>query len=93
MVGFQYLDCNSGVGGPPRRVQLELDEPFKVVVAAIRKVKTSPKTPLSIPCYSEMGGMEIVDISVINCLVGRIEDRGEWVIIDRTAGLAQADFS
>ena len=71
----------------------ELDEPFKVVVAAIRKVRTSLKTPLSIPYYSEMGGMEVVDISVIKCLVGRIEDRGEWAIIDRTAGLARGDFS
>lgn len=77
----------------PAVAELELDKPFKVVVAAIRKVKTSLKTPLSIPYYNEMGGMEIVDISVIKCLVGRIEDRGEWAIVDRTAGLAQADFS
>ena len=77
----------------PAIAELELDKPFKVVVAAIRKAKTSLKTPLRIPYYSEMGGMEIVDISVIKCLVGRIEDRGEWAIVDRTAGLAQADFS
>ena len=77
----------------PAVAELELDEPFKVVVVAIRKVKMSLKTPLNIPYYSEMGGMEVVDISVIKCLVGRIEDRGEWAIIDRTAGLAQANFS
>ena len=77
----------------PAAAELELDEPFKVVVAAIRKVRTSLKTPLSIPYYSEMGGMEVVDISVIKCLVGRIEDCGEWAIIDRTAGLARGDFS
>ena len=77
----------------PAATELGLDEPFKVVVAAIWKAKTSVKTPLHIPYYSEMGGMEVVDISVIKCLVGRIEDRGEWAIVDRTAGLAQADFS
>ena len=77
----------------PAVAELELDKPFKVVVAAIRKVKTSLKTPLSISYYNEMGGMEIIDISVIKCLVGRIEDRGEWAIVDRTAGLAQANFS
>ena len=52
----------------PAVVELELDKPFKVVVAAIRKAKTSLKTPLDIPYYSEMGGMEIIDISVIKCL-------------------------
>ena len=33
-----------------------------------------------------------VDMATLMCLVGRIEDRGQWVIVNRSGDLARAEF-
>ena len=33
--------------------------------------------------YSNLGGLEFIDLSTIVCTVGRVFDRGTWYIIDR----------
>lgn len=43
--------------------------------------------------YVEHRRTEVVDITTIQCLVGRFEDRKEWVIIDRSGDLARASFT
>ena len=42
--------------------------------------------------YKELGGLEAVDVGLIQCVVGRIFDRGKWVIVDRSGERAHADI-
>jgi hypothetical protein len=41
--------------------------------------------------YDKLGGHEIIDASTIMCVVGRVHDRGQWYIIDRSGSLAHID--
>ena len=47
---------------------------------------------LDIHCYTQMGRYEVVDMKNVQCLVGRVLDRGQWAIIDRSGGLARAMY-
>ena len=40
---------------------------------------------------NEDGYTELIDISAIQCLVGRVFDRGWWTIMDRSGKLARAE--
>ena len=42
--------------------------------------------------YKQLGGLEAVDLGLIQCVVGRIFDRGKWVIVDRSGERAHADI-
>lgn len=67
---------------------------------------TRPRRPTStapgqnaahrIPYYKKLGSIEVVDIQMIKCVVGRVQDRGRFGIIDRsgmvpTVGYADED--
>lgn len=59
--------------------------PTTFLLAIIRKaVITSHHPTLNIHYYDKMGPLEVVDITTIPCLVGRVYDRGQWGIIDRS---------
>lgn len=47
---------------------------------------------LDIHFYSRMGALDIVDITTLQCVVGRVRDTqpGTWGIIDRSGTLARA---
>ena len=47
---------------------------------------------LDIHYYTHTGRYEVVDIKNVQCLVGRILDRGQWAIVDRSGGLARAFY-
>ncbi|KAI0819220.1 hypothetical protein BC628DRAFT_1333506 [Trametes gibbosa] len=47
---------------------------------------------LDIHYYKKLGALEIVDISTIQCVVGRVQDRGRFAIIDRSGSLARAIY-
>jgi NADH:ubiquinone oxidoreductase subunit F (NADH-binding) len=66
----------------PSAQQLDLDEPTTVIVALIREVKTTLKN--GIYYYKDFGVEEVVDLSALQCVVGRVQERGEWAIIDRS---------
>ena len=66
---------------PPTQ-RLNLDEPTTVIVALVREVKTTLRN--GIYYYKDFGVEEVVDLSTLQCLVGRIWDRDEWAIIDRS---------
>jgi hypothetical protein len=66
----------------PSAQRLNLDEPTTVIVAAIREVKATLRN--GIYYYKNIGVEEVVDLSTLQCVVGRIWDRGEWAIIDRS---------
>ena len=68
--------------GLPSAQRLNLDEPTTVILALIREVKATLKN--DIYYYKDFGVEEVVDLSNLQCVVGRIWDRGEWAIIDRS---------
>ena len=42
--------------------------------------------------YKEFGADEVVDLKTVQCVVGRVKNRGEWFIIDRSDNVvAQVD--
>jgi hypothetical protein len=47
---------------------------------------------LDIHLYSSEGALHIIDITSLQCLVGRIKDRKSWAVIDRSGSLARAFY-
>jgi hypothetical protein len=47
---------------------------------------------VGIPYYSKVGPPEVVDLQSIQAVVGRVQDRGNWFILDRSGPLANAEF-
>jgi hypothetical protein len=66
----------------PSARRLNLDEPTTVIVAVIREAKAKLKN--GIYYYKKFGVEEVVDLNSLQCVVGRIRDRDEWAIIDRS---------
>jgi len=75
---------------------LGLLEPTSVILAAIRNCTLEPNDAqsdtLDIHYYTQNGRLEAVDITCVQCAVGRVKDRGRWAIIDRSGSLARALF-
>ncbi|KAF9472199.1 hypothetical protein BDN70DRAFT_887261 [Pholiota conissans] len=42
--------------------------------------------------YKQDGPIEVVDLNAIQCVVGRVHDRGKWAIIDCSGAFAQAEI-
>jgi hypothetical protein len=80
----------------PKSKELKTNEPQDVCLAVIRQVHaTLPNAqgvPL-IPFYSQSGALDPVDIKSIQCVVGRVEDRGRWGLVDRSGPLAHVVFA
>ncbi|KAF9042392.1 hypothetical protein BJ165DRAFT_1486944 [Panaeolus papilionaceus] len=53
-----------------------------VILALVREAKV--KTVSNLPCYKELGALEVIDLATIKCVVGRVHDRKHWYILDRT---------
>ena len=66
----------------PSSQRLNLDEPTTVIVALIREVKATLRN--GIYYYKNFGVDEVVDLNALQCVVGRIRDRDEWAVIDRS---------
>jgi len=69
-----------------------------IILAAIRNCKIRDPGPsdlegLDIHLYSTMGGLDVIDVTSIQALVGHVEftvDGGGWALIDRSSSLARA---
>ena len=70
----------------PSAQKLHLAKPTTVIIAVIWEVKAKLKD--GIYYYKEFGLDEVVDLETIQCVVGRIQDRGEWALIDRSDSVA-----
>jgi hypothetical protein len=70
----------------PSTRKLHLAEPTTIIVAVIREVKA--KLTDGIYYYKEFGVDEVVDLETIQCVVGRIQDRGKWALIDWSDSMA-----
>jgi hypothetical protein len=76
---------------PPMQ-QLARFEPETVILASIKNCPIERRNDLDMPYYQkEDGAIDLVDIATIQCLVGRIFDRGWWVIIDRSGQVARTE--
>jgi hypothetical protein len=65
-----------------------------IILAAIRNCHLDDVDPqlqgLDVRFYSSEGPLHVVDITSVQCSVGRIRDRNQWAIIDRSGTLARA---
>ncbi len=63
----------------------------KLLLAVIRtcSIETSDER-LDLHFYKQHGRTEVVDLTTIQCVVGRILDRGRYAIIDRSGTLSRA---
>jgi len=76
----------------PATQDLRLDSPETVILASIKNCPIEHHNDLDMHYYRNVDGYtEIVDIAAIQCLVGRVFDRGWWMIIDRSGKLARAE--
>ncbi len=64
----------------PPAPQLDLTEPTTLILALIQEVNVTLRD--GIYSYKEFGAEEVVDLKTVQCVVGRVKDRGEWAIID-----------
>ncbi|KAJ7780776.1 hypothetical protein DFH07DRAFT_865227 [Mycena maculata] len=75
----------------PAASELELESETTLILAAVRKCEIEFKNDLDMHYYWRDGPVEVVDVSSIQCLVGRIKttDKKHWVVIDRSGNLAR----
>ena len=66
--------------GLPSAQQLNPDRPTTVILALIREVKATLRN--GIYYYKCFGADEVMDLSTLQCVVRRVQDRDEWAIID-----------
>ena len=74
----------------PATSQLNLKEPQALFFAIVKQCKATWKQGFWE--YTTLGGLEAVDVGLVQCVVGRIFDRGKWIIIDRSGDRAHADI-
>jgi hypothetical protein len=75
----------------PATQDLRLIKPETVILASIKNCAIKYSNDLDMHFYqSEEGYTELVDIATVQCLVGRVFDRGWWTVIDRSGKLARA---
>jgi len=79
---------------PPGTIP-SITQPKRIVLAIISPRETKNETPLGIPYYTEPSkatAPRAVDVNTVMCLVGRIQDRSRWAVVDRSGNAARAEF-
>jgi hypothetical protein len=76
----------------PRSPQLHLNQPQKLFLAAVKDCDASFSED-GFWEFKTIGKLTVVDLGTIQCVVGRIYDRGKWVIIDRSGDLAHINIA
>ena len=62
--------------------ELHLHECEEIFLALVKTCKTEQDAH-GFWKYSNLGGLEFIDLATIRCTVGRVYDRGAWYIVDR----------
>jgi hypothetical protein len=87
--GIKHPTSRRNLSLPPAP-RLGIVEPTTLILALIQEAKTSLKD--GIYSYKEFGAEEVVDLNTVQCVVGRVQNRGEWSIVDRSDNVvAQVD--
>ncbi|KAJ7760285.1 hypothetical protein DFH07DRAFT_867862 [Mycena maculata] len=75
---------------------LGIQHPTTYILAAIRccvlQAEDRELAGLDIHFYSNTGALDAIDITSVQSLVGRVETRDAWAIIDRSGALARAQW-
>jgi hypothetical protein len=61
-----------------------------VLLAAIRNCSILTNNDLDMHYYQDLGCLDVVDITCLQCLVARALDEKTWVIFDRSGSLSRA---
>lgn len=77
----------------PATAQLALDTGSTLILAGIRQCEVDATNSLGMPFYSKTGRFEVVDITCVQCLVGRVQNDKQWAIIDRSGGLQRSYYA
>jgi len=78
----------------PSDAGLHISEPTVHILASIKTCKVEcSNAALDIHYYSKLGGLDILDIMCIQCVVSHIScANNSWAIIDRSGDLARAFY-
>ncbi|KAJ7148879.1 hypothetical protein C8R46DRAFT_1230954 [Mycena filopes] len=76
---------------------LSINIPTTFIFAAIRACVLKPDDPdlrgLDVHYIERQGALDVIDITSVQALVGRVQDTGgNWAVIDRSGALARADW-
>jgi hypothetical protein len=71
---------------------LKLNQPTTLILAAIRSCSNPQLMNNGIYYYKREGHLEVVDVKCIQCLIGRVVDRGQWAIVDHSKDAARPSF-
>ncbi|GBE90171.1 hypothetical protein SCP_1900200 [Sparassis crispa] len=73
---------------------LQLTKPTTLILAAIKscRIECSHNT-LDIHFFSDTGAVDVIDISCIQCVIGRVLDGAHWAIIDCSGLLARTVYA
>ncbi|KAF8834466.1 hypothetical protein BDN67DRAFT_861609, partial [Paxillus ammoniavirescens] len=75
----------------PLAPHLNIHAPVVHILAGIETCEIQRSTDLDIHYFNKLSGsLDVVDITCVQCLVGRIPVAGGWAIIDRSGDLARA---
>ena len=78
----------------PASRPLGLQEPTPVALVAIRSCPIiKSHAELDIHYYTNEGGVDVLDVTCVQCVVGRVKDGRGWGIIDRSGSLLRAIFA
>jgi len=75
----------------PATPQLGLGQPQMLFFTIVKQCKAM-QSKEGFWEYSALGRLEAVDIGLVQCVVGRIFDRGKWIIVDRSGEYAHANI-
>jgi hypothetical protein len=76
----------------PKSSQLNLNEPQTLFLAAVKECNASFNQG-GFWEFSAAGRLVVIDLGTIQCAVGRVKDRGKWIIIDRSGDLAHINIA
>jgi hypothetical protein len=68
----------------PIAPQLKLANPTTIILAVIQTVKATLDNVNNVHYYVDFGTDEAVDLTTVQCVVGRIHVNDKWAIIDRS---------
>ncbi|KAJ7258664.1 hypothetical protein C8J57DRAFT_1436814 [Mycena rebaudengoi] len=73
---------------------LGLEKETTLILAAVRRCDIEFKNDMDMHYYRKEGAIEVVDVTSIQCLVGRVRTTNQrhWVIIDRSGDLARPSY-
>ncbi|TFK58699.1 hypothetical protein BDN72DRAFT_781697 [Pluteus cervinus] len=77
----------------PATRDLGLASPETLILACIHTCDVEAENSLDMHYYKKQGRVEVVDVTTVQCLVGRVKvDKKWWAIIDRSGGMARPEF-